>query len=104
MLLGDLTDSTLNILGAEAAAGGDNLAANVLGDGGGAVEGKENGSLQLSLGTLDLSGGNLAAEAGPLAEGEVNQVIKVGQVLRDKVDTPETISQQSATVTLDDTV
>lgn len=90
VLLGDLANSALDVLSAEAAAGGDDLAANVLGDGGGAVEGEKDGSLELSLGTLDLSGGNIAAEAGPLAESEVDQVVEVGQVLGDKVDTPET--------------
>lgn len=90
VLLSDLANGALDVLGAEAAAGGDDLAADVLGDGGGAVEGEKDGSLELGLGTLNLSGGNVAAEARPLAEGEVDQVVEVGQVLRDKVDTPET--------------
>lgn len=95
MLLGDLADGTLDVLGTEATAGGDDLAANVLGDGGGAVQGEEDGSLELGLGTLDLSGGDVAAEAGPLAESEVDQVIELGQVLGDEVDTPETMPRES---------
>lgn len=95
VLLGDLANSALDVLGAEAAAGGDDLAANVLGDGGGAVEGEKDRSLELGLGTLHLSGGNVVAEAGPLAQSEVNQVIEVGQVLRNKVDTPETTPEKS---------
>lgn len=101
MLLGDLANGTLDVLGREAATGGDDLAANVLGDGGGAVEGEEDGSLELGLGTLDLGGGDIAAETRPLAKSEVDQVIKIGQVLGDKVDTPETMSCKSAAVTLD---
>lgn len=101
VLLGDLANGALDVLGTEAAAGSDDLAANVLGDGGGAVEGEKDGSLELGLGTLDFSGGDIAAETRPLAESEVNQVIEVGQVLGDKVDTPETMSCKSAAVTLD---
>ena len=66
------------------------MTANVLGDGGGTVQGQEDGGLQLGLGTLNLGGGNVAAQARPLAEGEVDQVIEVGQVLGNQVDTPET--------------
>lgn len=91
VLLGDLTNSTLNVLGAEATASGDDLATNVLGNGSGAVEGEENGGLELGLGALNLGGGDLAAQTRPLTQGEVDQVIKVGQVLRNEVDTPETI-------------
>ena len=93
ILLGDLANGTLDILGAETAACGDDLAANILGDGGGAVKGEEYGSLELSLGALDLGGGHAVAEAGPLTEGEVNQVIELSQVLGNKVDTPESIFQ-----------
>lgn len=95
VLLGDLANGALDVLGAETAAGGDDLAADVLGDSGGAVEGEKDGSLELGLSTLDLGGGDVAAEAGPLAESEVDQVVEVGQVLRDKVDTPETVQKES---------
>lgn len=95
ILLGDLANSTLDVLGTEAAAGGDDLATNVLGNGGGAVEREEDGSLQLGLGALDLGRGDAIAEAGPLTESEVDQVIERGQVLGDKVDTPETVFQAS---------
>jgi len=83
----------LDILSAKTATGGDDLAANVLGNGGGAIEGQENGSLELGLGALNLGGGDVVAEAGPLTEGEVDQVVELSQVLGDKVDTPETVSK-----------
>lgn len=90
VLLGDLADSTLNILSTQAAASGDDLAADVLSNGGGAIERQEDGSLKLGLGTLNLGGGDVVAQARPLAESEVDQVIELSKVLADKVDTPET--------------
>lgn len=96
VLLGDLSDGTLNILGGEAAASGDNLATNVLSNGGGTVEREEDRSLELSLGTLNLRTGDIEAQTSPLTESKVNQVIQAGQVLGNKVDTPETrISSQT---------
>lgn len=59
VLGGDAADGGLNVLSAQAAASGDNLAANVFGDGGSSIERQENGSLQLSLGTLDLGLGDV---------------------------------------------
>ena len=91
ILLGDLADHTLNVLRAEAAASCDDLAANVLSDCSGSVKGEEDGGLELGLGALNLGGGDVEAQAGPLAESEVDQVIEAGQVLGDEVDTPETI-------------
>lgn len=41
ILLGDGVDSALDLARAHAAASGDELAADVLGDGGGAVQGQE---------------------------------------------------------------
>jgi hypothetical protein len=74
----------------EAAASGDDLAADVLSDGGGAIERQEDRSLKLGLSTLNLGGGDVVAQARPLAESEVDQVIELSKVLADKVDTPET--------------
>lgn len=90
VLLGDLADSTLNVLSAQTAASGDDLAADVLSDGGGAIERQEDRSLKLGLGTLNLSGADVVAQTRPLAESEVDQVIELSEVLADKVDTPET--------------
>ena len=56
ILLGNGTDDTLDLLGCESAAGGDDLASIVLGDGGGAIEGKVDAGLELGLGALDLGG------------------------------------------------
>ena len=90
VLLGDLADGTLNVLSAQATASGDDLATNVLSDSGGAVERQKDGSLELGLGALNLGRGDAVAETRPLTESEVDQVIELGQILADKVDTPET--------------
>ena len=92
VLLGDLADRALNVLGAEAAASGDDLATNVFGNGGGAIQGKEDRGLQLGLGALNLGGGDVVAQAGPLTEGEVDEVLKTVGVLGGQVDTPETVT------------
>ena len=90
VLLGDAVNDLLDILGGQAASGGDDLAADILSNGGGAVEGEQDGGLQLGLGTLNLSGGDAEGESGPFTEGEVDKVIESSQVLRNEVDTPET--------------
>lgn len=90
ILLGDLANGTLNVLSREATASGDDLATNVLSNGSGAVKREEDRSLELSLSTLDLSGRDVEAQACPFTESEVDQFIEAGQVLGDKVDTPET--------------
>ncbi|KAI7974301.1 hypothetical protein EIK77_008484 [Talaromyces pinophilus] len=59
VLGGDAADGGLNVFGAQAAASGDDLATNVFGDGGGAIERQEDGSLQLSLGALNLGLGDV---------------------------------------------
>lgn len=90
VLLGDPSNGLFNVLGAQAAASGDDLAANILSNSSGAVEREKNRSLELSLGTLDLGGGDIECQASPLAQCEVNEVIDIGQVLSDEVNTPET--------------
>lgn len=54
VLGGDLADDLVDLPGSESAAGGDDLSSNVFGNGGGAVQGKENRGLELGLGALDL--------------------------------------------------
>lgn len=90
VLLGDVVDDALDLAGAHAAARVDDLAADVLGDGGGAVQRQEDGRLELGLGALDLGLGNVARQARPLAEGEVHQVVDGPELVGDQVDTPET--------------
>lgn len=70
-------------------AGGDDLAANILGDGGGAVEGEQDGCLELCLGALRLGLGHLERQARPLAQSEVDQVIDPGDGVGDHVDAPQ---------------
>lgn len=59
VLGGDAADGSLNVFGAQAAASGDDLTANVFGDGGGAIERQKDGGLQLSLGAFDLGLGDV---------------------------------------------
>ena len=90
VLLRDTVDGSLDLAGVHAAAGGDDLSADILGNGRGAVQGQKDGGLQLGLGALNLGLGNVVGEARPLAEGEVNEVVDSGKLVRDEVDTPET--------------
>lgn len=83
-------DMALNLAGHHATAGGDDLATNVLSNSGSAVKRKEDRSLELSLGTLNLSLANVGAETHPLADGEVDEIVDAGEVVGDEVDTPET--------------
>lgn len=90
LLLGDGIDQTLNLRGGHAAASGDELSANILGNGGGTVQRQEDGSLELGLGTLNLGGGHVGAETHPLADGEVDEIVNLLVLVSDEVDTPET--------------
>lgn len=90
VLLGNGVDSALNLTRAHAATGGDELAANILGNGGGAIEGEEDRSLELSLGTLDLGTADVGAKTHPLLNGEVDEVVDTGGLVGDKIDTPKT--------------
>ena len=90
ILLSDGGNSSLNLLWAHAAAGGNDLASNVLGDGSSAIKGKEDGGLKLGLCALNLGFGNVVGEAGPLTESEVDKIIKTSELITDKVDTPKT--------------
>jgi len=90
-LVGDGVNPALDLGGGHAAAGGDDLATNVLGHGGGAVEGEEDGGLELGLGALNLGLGDVGAEAHPLADGEVDEVVDTVELVGDEVDAPETM-------------
>ena len=63
VLLCDLTNNALNLLRRHATARRDDLAADVLGDGGGAVEGEEDGGFELGFCALDFPFGYVVAEA-----------------------------------------
>lgn len=90
VLLRDGINHALNLSRGHAAAGGDELATNVLSDGSGAVEGQKDGSLQLGLGALNLGRGDVGAQAHPFADGEVNEIVDAGNLVGGEVDTPET--------------
>lgn len=91
VLLGDAVNGALDLTRVHAAASGDELTANVLGNSGCAVERQQYRGLELSLGALNLGLGYALGKTRPLAEGEVDKVVKGGQLVGDEVDTPETI-------------
>lgn len=95
VLVGDGVDLALDLAGAGTAASGDELATDILGEGSGAVQGQQDGGLQLGLGALNLGFADVGAQANPLAQGKVNKVVKAGGVVSDQVDTPETIDRHS---------
>jgi hypothetical protein len=90
ILGGELSNGAFDVFGAQAAAGGDDLAANVFGNSGGAIERQEDRGLQLSLGTLNLGLGDIERQTRPFTESEVDKVVELSEVLAHKVDTPET--------------
>lgn len=91
-------DGALDLARAHPSAGGDNLATDVLGQGGGAVEGQEDGGLELCLGALGLGLADGLGQAGPLTQGEVDEVVNLVELVGDEVDAPETIYYQSKSV------
>lgn len=68
VLGGDGTNNSLDLGWGHAAAGGDELSANVLGDGGSAVKGEEEGGFELGLGALDFGFADVGGEAGPFLQ------------------------------------
>lgn len=86
--IGDGINLALDLARRHSHASSDELTANVLSDSGGAVERQENGSLELSLGALDLSLANISAETHPLPNGEVNEVVESSILVGAQVDTP----------------
>lgn len=83
-------DGLLKLLGRHATAARDKLPADILRDRGRAVEAKEQARLELTLCALDFNIRRADGHAGPLLEGEVNEVVEVDGVLGDEVDAPET--------------
>ena len=92
ILLGNSINLSLNLVRGHAAASGNKLSANVLSNGCGAVEGQEDGGLELSLGTLGLGGADVGAEAHPLTDSEVDEVVNSVRLVGNKVDTPKTVA------------
>lgn len=90
VLLRNGANNPLNLGGVHPPSGGDDLAANVLGDSGGAIEREQERGLELGLGTLDLGLGDYLGEAGPFAERKVDEVVDAGDLVGDEVDSPET--------------
>lgn len=90
VLLGDGTHDALYLLRAVTTASGDDLATNVLGDGGGAIEGEEKRGLELGLCALDFGRCDVGGETGPFAESEVDEIVEASWVSGSEVDAPET--------------
>ena len=89
-LLGsDRIDSVLDLPWRESLAARHKLPPDVLRDRRRAVEAEEQARLELALRALNLTRGRRDAHAGPLAECEVQQIVQVGEVLRDEVDAPQ---------------
>ncbi len=91
ILLRYAVDDALDLGRVHPPPSGDDLATNVLGNGGGAVKGEEDGSLELGLCPLDLGLGDAGGETGPFPESEVDQVIDRRELVGNEVNTPETI-------------
>lgn len=91
-------DGTLDLARAHSSAGGNNLATNILGQGGGTIQRQQDRSLKLSLGTLGLCLADGLGKTGPLAQGEVNEVVDTGCLVGDEIDAPETIACQYRSV------
>lgn len=86
----DVAQYPLNLLGVHPPASGDNLASNILSNGSSAVKAQEQRSLELGLRTLDLGVRDGLRDAGPLTEREVDEIVDLGELVGDEVDTPET--------------
>jgi hypothetical protein len=91
VLVRDTADDALDLLGAHSATRGHDLSSDVLGHGSSAIEGQEDGGFELGLCAFRLGFGDAVGEAGPLAKGEVDKVVDLGNVFGDKIDAPQTV-------------
>lgn len=88
ILLAYTTDYSLYLLWIHAATCGDDLAANVFRNGCCAVKGEQDGSFELSLCPLGLRFSDVVGKTRPLSKGEMDKVIYLGFVFRNKVYAP----------------
>jgi hypothetical protein len=88
VLLSNTVDGALDLAGVHATTSGDDLSADVLSNGGGAVKGEKYRRLELSLGTLYLGLRDTLRKAGPLPEGEVDEIVEACCLIGDEVDAP----------------
>lgn len=88
VLLADASYDSLHLFRVHTAAGGDDLTTNVLSNSGGTVKGEEDGRFELSLCALGFGFRDVVGKAGPFAESKVNEIVDLGLVLCDEVDTP----------------
>lgn len=88
LLRSDRVDSVLDLSGGHPLATRHELPPDVFRNGRSAVEAEQQARLELALGTLNLTCRWCDAHPGPLAQCKVQQVVKVGKVLRNEIDTP----------------
>lgn len=88
ILLGNTSNDPLNLSRVHSSPRRHDLAANILGHGGGAVERQQNGGFELRFGALGFRFGHIEGEARPFAQGEVDEVVDAGDVVGDEVDAP----------------
>ena len=90
VFFGDLTNNPLNLGRVHPPASSNDLATNVFGDSGGAVKREEERRLELGFCALDFRLCHSLCEAGPLAKGEVHEVVDSSNFIGDEIDSPET--------------
>ena len=90
VLLGNGADDLFDFFGAHAASGRDDLPADVFGHGRGAVQGEQEGGLELCLCPLGFRLGDVVGQSRPFSHREMDEVIDLGLVLRNEVDAPKT--------------
>ena len=84
-----MTDNPLDLSRVHPPAGGNDLSTNVFGDSGGTVEREEERRLELGLCALNFRLCHSLREAGPLAKGEVDEVVNSSNFVGDEIDSPE---------------
>lgn len=88
ILLAYTTDYPLYLFWVHAAACGDDLATNIFRNGCSAVEREQDGSFELSLCSLGFGFGNIVGKTRPLSQGEMDKVVDLSFVFRNKVYAP----------------
>ena len=97
ILLAYTADYPLDFLWVHAPACGDDLTANIFRDGCSAVKREQDGGFELSLCSLGFGFSDVVRKTGPFSKGEVDKIIDLSLVFRNKVyaPQPECLGQQS---------
>ncbi len=89
VLLTYTTDYPLYLVWVHAATCGDDLAANVFRNGCSAIKREQDGSFELGLCSLGFGFSNVIGKTGPLSKGEMDKIINLSFVFRNKVYAPQ---------------